>query len=293
MINIRSVKLGLRFIEFATFAKLIPLLLLIIVGTSFVSRENLQWTIYPTVGNIGTASLLLMFAFMGIETPITNSGEIKNSKRTVPLGIFFEISTVLIIYLTIQLVTQGVLGNTISAHKDSPLGAVAGIIFGNSGIVLMILAIAVSMLGSLSGAIFSIPRVLYAGAIDGVMPKVFAKIHPRFFTPYIAVIFYSAMGLLFASSGGFKQLAIISGAATLLIYLVVVLATINLRRVNSKTAEKTFQIPGGIIVPLLAICVIVWLLSNLSKQEFASIVIFILVISLVYLAIKMIKKTVK
>jgi len=85
LINIRSVKLGLRFIEFATFAKLIPLLLLIIVGACFVSSENLQWNTFPTIGNIGAASLLLMFAFMGIETPITNSGEIKNSKRTVPL----------------------------------------------------------------------------------------------------------------------------------------------------------------------------------------------------------------
>jgi len=187
------------------------------------------------------------------------------------------------------LVTQGVLGNTISAHKDSPLGALAGIIFGKSGIVLMIIAIAVSMLGSLSGAIFSIPRVLYAGAIDGVMPKVFAKIHPRFFTPHIAVIFYSAMGLLFASSGGFKQLAIVSGASTLLIYLGVVLATIKLRRTNSEVSEKTFRIPGGIIVPLLASCVIIWLLSNLTKQEFTSIAIFIFVFSLIYFATKLLK----
>lgn len=290
LVNIRSVKLGLGFIEFATFVKLIPLLLLIIVGTSFVSNENLQWNTFPTIGNIGAASLLLMFAFMGIETPITNSGEIKNSKRTVPLGIFFGISTVLIIYLTIQLVTQGVLGNTISAHKDSPLGAVAGIIFGKSGIVLMIIAIAVSMLGSLSGSIFSIPRVLYAGATDGLMPKVFAKIHPRFFTPHIAVVFYAAMGLLFASSGGFKQLAIVSGAATLLIYLGVVLSTIKLRRTHLQESEKTFRIPGGIIVPLLAFCVIVWLVSNLSKQEFTSIVIFIFIFSLIYLATKMVKK---
>ena len=289
-INIRSVKNGVRFIEFATFAKLIPLVLLIIIGTGFISTENLRWTSSPTVGSIGGASLLLIFAFMGIEGPVTNSGEIKNSKRTMPLGICFGISSILILYISIQLVTQGILGNTISAHKDSPLGAVAGIIFGKAGATFIIVASSVSMLGTLGGEILSIPRVLYAGARDGVMPKVLAKVHPRFFTPHIAVVFYSSMGLLFASSGGFKQLAIMSGAATLLIYLGVVLATLKLRKTNSETTEKTFQTPGGIIIPLLAICVIVWLLSNLSKQEFTNSVIFILVFSLIYIATKLLKK---
>ena len=290
LINIRSAKSGVRFIEFATLAKLIPLVLLVIIGTGFISTENLQWTTSPTIGSIGTASLLLIFAFMGIESPITNSGEIKNSKRTVPLGIFYGISSVLILYIAIQLVTQGVLGNTISAHKDSPLAAVAGIIFGKAGALLIIIATSVSMLGALGGEILSIPRVLYAGARDGVMPKALAKVHPRFFTPHVAIIFYSSMGLLFAASGEFKQLAILSGAATLLIYLGVVLATIKLRKPNMEVSEKTFRIPGGIIIPLLAICVIVWLLSNLSKQEFTSSAIFIIIFSLIYIATKLLKK---
>jgi len=290
LINIRSVKHGVRFIEFATFAKLTPLVLLVIAGTDFVSTENLRWTSSLTIEKIGTASLLLIFAFMGIETAITNSGEIKNPKRTIPLGIFFGISSVLILYISIQLVTQGVLGKTILAHKDSPLGAVAGIIFGRGGIALMIIATAISMLGGLGGEILAIPRVLYAGARDGVMPKVFAKVHPRFFTPHIAVAFYASLGLLFAISGEFKQLAIISSAATLLIYLGVVLATIKLRKTNSAMSEKTFHIPGGIIVPLLAIGVIVWLLSHLTKPEFTGIAIFIFVFSLIYLANKIWKK---
>ena len=290
LINIRSVKSGVRFIEFATLAKLIPLVLLVFVGTGFISAENLRWTTAPTISNIGSASLLLIFAFMGLESPITNSGEIKDPKRTVPLGLFFGIIFVLILYICIQLVTQGVLGDSLSAHKDSPLAAVANIIFGKAGAILIIIATSVSMLGALGGEILSIPRVLYAGAVDGIMPKVFAKVHPRFFTPYRAVIFYALMGFIFAVSGGFKQLAIISGAATLLIYLGVVLATIKLRKANTGTTEKTFRIPGGVVVPILAAGTIAWLLSNLSKQEFTSLVIFIAVFSVIFLAIKFLKK---
>lgn len=290
LINIRSVKHGVRFIEFSTFGKLIPLVLLVIVGIAFVSKENLLWTSVPTISHIGTASLLLIFAFLGIETPVTNGGEIKNPKRTVPLGIFFGISSVLILYISIQLVTQGILGNTILTHKDSPLASVAGIIFGKAGITLMIVAIAISMLGNLGGEILAIPRILYAGARNSVMPKILGKVHPRFFTPHIAVGFYALLGLFFAITGGFKQLAIISSASTLLIYLGVVLATIKLRKTNQGATEKTFRIPGGIFVPLLAIGVIVWLLSHLTKPELTGITIFIFVFSLIYFSNKMLKK---
>jgi basic amino acid/polyamine antiporter, APA family len=290
LLNIRSVKHGVRFIELVAFGKLIPLLLLVIVGSGYVSMENLRWTSSPTIGSLGAASLLLIFAFTGMETPITNSGEIKNAKRTVPLGIFFGITSVLILYMAIQLVTQGVLGDTLVAHKDSPLAAVAGIIFGPAGITLMIAATAISMLGALGGEILSIPRILYAGARDGIMPKVLGSVHPRFFTPHIAVAVYSLLGLLFAVSGGFQQLAIISGAATLLIYLGVVLATIQLRRAHAENDEKTFRVPGGLIIPLLAVAVIIWLLTSLTPPQLISFAVFIVLLCLIYFSMQMMKK---
>ncbi len=290
LINIRSVKHGVRFIEIAAFAKLIPLVLLIVVGAGFVSPENLKWASTPTIGSIGTASLLLIYAFMGLETQVSNSGEMKNPKRTVPLGIFLGVTCVLILYISIQLVTQGVLGDTILDHKDSPLAAVAGIIFGKVGITLMIVATTISMFGGLGGAMLGNPRILYAGARNGVLPKVLATVHSRYFTPHIAVALYASLGLLFAVSGGFKQLAIISGASTLLIYLGVVLAAIKLRKIKTEASEKTFHVPGGITIPILAICVILWLLSSLKKEEFISIAIFILVFSLIYFATKLVKK---
>jgi APA family basic amino acid/polyamine antiporter len=290
ILNIRSIKHGVRFIEFITFGKLIPLVLFVIAGTGFISTDNLRWTSFPTATNIGSASLLLFFAFMGVETPITNGGEIKNPKRTVPLGIFFGISGVLVLYISIQLVTQGVLGAAISTHRDSPLSAAAGIISGKFGVGLIIFATIISMLGNLGGEILAIPRILYAGARDGIIPKVFAKVHPRFFTPHIAVAFYSSLGLLLSIVGGFKQLAIISSASTLLIYLGVVLATLKLRKSSLARPEKTFRIPGGPVVPLLAVCVILWLLSNLTKQEFIGIVVFVIVFSFIYLFTHLLKR---
>lgn len=289
-INIRSVKNGVRLIEFATLGKLIPLVAVVIAGAVFASPENLRWTIEPTLNNLGTASLLLFFAFIGIDGPLSNGGEIKDPKRTVPLGIFFGIGTVLLLYLSIQLVTQGVLGANISAHKDAPLAAVAGIAFGKAGALIIIAAAALSMLGALGGEILSIPRILFAGARDGLLPKPLAKVHPRYFTPYIAIAVYASLGLVLAISGGFKQLATIASAALLVIYLGVVLSTIKLRKKAEATGEKTFRVFGGLFVPLVAAAGIVWLLSNLSIAELTGMGIFIVLFSLAYFVIQQLKK---
>ena len=97
-------------------------------------------------------------------------------------------------------------------------------------------------------------------------------------------------GFVFAISGGFKQLATIASAAVLIIYLGVVLASIKLRKKETAPTEKTFRVPGGVIVPLLATCGIVWLLSNLTRPELTGIAIFILVFSLIYLVTKLVKR---
>ncbi|WP_395050384.1 APC family permease [Flavobacterium sp.] len=290
LLNIRNVKNGVRFVEFTAFGKLLPLVLLVLVGSYFVSPQNLNWTIEPTVSSIGSASLLLFFAFMGLETPLCNGGEIKNPKKTVPLGLFFGISGVLILYIGIQVVTQGVLGETIAEHKDAPLAAVSAIVFGKIGVTLIVITTAISMLGCLGGELLSVPRVLFASARDGLFPKFLAQIHPRFLTPHTAILFYASFGLLFSIFGGFKQLAILASASSLINYLAVMLATLKLRKNDTSTSENSFRVPGGILVPILAAIAIVWLLSNLTKEELISFIVFISIFSILFLFLKKLKK---
>jgi basic amino acid/polyamine antiporter, APA family len=288
-INVRGAKQGVRFIVFTTIAKLIPLLLIIAFGTGHIAAENLQWKQTLTIDNIGTSTLVLFFAFLGIESAVTNSGEFKNPAKTVPLGILGGLSFVLILYIGIQLVTQGILGDRLLAFKEAPLAAVSEILFGNFGSVLIVAGSAIAILGSLSGQILAIPRVLFAGARDGILPNALSKVHPQFFTPHVAIVVYAALGFLFAVFGGFKQLIVLSSAATILIYLGVVLATIKLR-FKKTDAKKTFTIPGGITIPLIAAAIIIWLLSNLSQAEIIGISIFIAVLVFIFLIIKMIKR---
>jgi amino acid transporter len=289
LINIRGAKYGVGFSILTAFLKLIPLLLLIVFGMAHVTAENLQWKQNFTITDIGTATLILFYAFIGIETAVSTGGEFKNPEKTVPLGILSGISFVLLVYICIQLVSQGILGNQLQAHKDAPLAAVANTLFGTAGLTLIIIGTALAMLGALSGEILGNPRILFAGARDGLLPKILSKVHPKYFTPHVSIAVYAALGFLFAVLGAFRQLIILASAATLLIYLGVVLATIKLRYKKKTTNEKSFTIPGGITIPVIATVIIIWILSNLSKEEITGILLFIIVLVAIYFIMILIK----
>jgi amino acid transporter len=290
-LNIGSVKSGVRFAVFAGIGKLIPLLLLVVIAIPHIEAANLKWIVDPTANNIGSASLLLFFAFMGLETSLCNGGEIKNPARTVPLGLFGGVAIVSILYLSIQLVTQGILGDSLGTFKEAPLAAVANISMGKIGVIFIIAVTSISIIGSLSGEILSMPRILFAAARDGLMPAALAKVHRRFTTPHISILVYAGIGFLMAISGGFKQLAIIASAALLIIYLGVAFATIRLRKGEAAVSgSKTFRVAGGSVIPLTAAAGILWLLSNSSKTEVIGICVFTAVFSAIYLGVVVFKK---
>ena len=289
-LNIISARNGLRIVVFSSMIKLTALILLVIVAIPHVSKENLSWVIPPSFSNIGPATLLLFFAFQGFEVPLSNGGEIRAPSRTVPMGIFLGVSIVLVMYMSIQWVTQGMLGNNLSAHKNAPLAAVASVAFGRPGMVLIIVVTILSILGALSGSVLSLPRILFASARDGLLPRSLAKVHPRFVTPHVAIMVYVAIDFIMAISGGFKELAILSSAAALLLYSGVVLASIRLRSKKGYADKKGFRTPGGITVPAVAIMAVIWLLSQLSRAELTGIFVSIGVFSVIYFIITILKR---
>lgn len=288
-LNILGAKNGVKFMIVTTIAKLIPLLLLVIFGLTQISFANLEWKHSIDFSNVGAATLILFYAFLGIENAVTNSGEFKNPARVVPLGILSGLSFVLLLYISIQLVTQGILGDELSSFKDAPLAEISRQIFGYTGIALVTIGAAVSMTGSISAAILAIPRVLFAGARDGIFPKFLGHIHPKYFTPNKAIIVYAAIDYLLAVFGAFKQLIILATATVLLIYLGVVLASIKLRYKKMQDVGRTFRIPGGLTVPVLAAATIIWLLFGLSKKEIIGISLTLAGLAVIYFLMQWIK----
>jgi L-asparagine transporter-like permease len=98
------------------------------------------------------------------------------------------------------------------------------------------------------------------------------------------------MIFVFSVWGGFEQLAILASAAILLIYLSVILATIKLRMNKKAATDNSFKVPGGLIIPVIGLTAISWLLSSLGKWEIVSTLIFMAVVSLIYVVMKWIKR---
>jgi len=290
LLNIRGAKQGVSFIKIVTLVKLIPLLAIIIFGFGYIKTDNLYWDHIPSLKSFGNTALVLFFAFAGFESALSVSGEIKNPKRTVPMGILLAGLLILIVYLLLQTVTQGVLGSQMADFKDAPLAAIAEKIIGPVGATILLLTAAFSCFTNVSGDVLATPRLLFAGAKDGMFPKILGKVHPKFATPYWAIAIYGSLIFILSIAGGFKQLAVLASAAILLIYLSVILASIKLRTKKQDVAEKTFRMPGGLTIPLIGIAAIVWLLTSLTKWEILSALIFIAVIVMIYFVMKIYNK---
>ena len=291
-LNVRGVKQGMYAVWTGTLLKILPLILLIAVGLSGVTMRNLYWHKWPSVHNLGEASLILFFAFMGADVGLIGSGEMKNPKRTAPLGMLWGLSLVVIFYVLIQCVAQGVLGADLKNHVDAPLATVAKVIIGPWGATLLSVGAIVSIISSLCTSPVLISRLIFAASNDRLLPGFLARIHPRFATPHYAIIVYCCLDFVFSISGGFKDLVILTSAATLLIYLGVVSATIKLKLAKNAETEGIFKLPFGITIPIIAIGIIIWLLAHLSKREIIALTIFAAIAASIYLASMLIQKKV-
>lgn len=279
-INVRGVKQATRLVEINTVAKLLPLGVLIVAGFFIIDFNNYTWTGFPPIEQLGSVSLLLFFAFGGgAETVINASGEVKDPVKSIPRGLLTGAFLVFLIYLSIHLVAQGVLGSDLALYKEAPLAKVAEQAIGPFGVTLLLAGAAISCFGLVSGDLLASPRLLFAAARDGMLPKFLAKVHPKYATPYWSVIVYASVGFLLSVSGGFRELATLASAALLLIYVGVIFAHIKLRNVNR---ENSFNIPGGLFVPILALAATGWFLSSLKWVEIITAVIFLAAVSIIY-----------
>ena len=289
-INIRGAKSGLRFVIFATLSKLVPLFFLIAFGFGHISMHNLAWQGIPAWRNIGSSTLVLFYAFLGIEVALINGGEFKRPSRTVPLGILLGLSVVLLVYVSLQLVSQGVLGDHLQDSKGAPLVAVGNLVFGNAGKILIAVGTVFSMIGLISGDLLAMPRMIYSGARDGLFPRLLFRVHQKYATPWYAIILYAVVDYVLALFGVLEVLLLLTSVATLLIYLGVALSVIKLRFKKSGVVGKGYTNPGGITVPVIASVAIVWILSNLPWAEITGVFIAIAVLSVIFFSVKWFKK---
>lgn len=280
-VNVRGVRQGARLNIVATIAKLLPLLLLLIVGAFAVKGANLAMPSAPAGDALARASIVLIFAFAGIETALVPSGEVKDVARTIPRAIFMAMGAITLLYIGLHLVAQGVLGDAL-AKSQTPLADAAAAALGPWGRTLILLGAAVSMFGYVCGMTMAVPRALFALGRDGFLPKALASVHPAYHTPHIAIAVQCVIVLGLALSGTFEKLAILANVTTLLLYGACCMASWQLRRRGVEAGGIPFRVPAAGVVPVLALIVIVWLLTSIKAMEWAVVAAVLAASTLIY-----------
>jgi amino acid transporter len=284
LLNIAGVKGASRFNSVMTIAKLLPLLLFVVVGVTAIKGDNLSLHNAPMApSSMARASAVLIFAFLGLETALVPSGEVKDLARTVPRAIFLAMLAITVLYLTIQIVAQGILGPSL-ANQKTPLAEAAAVAMGPFGRNLILIGSAISMFGYVGGMTLAVPRMLFAFGRDGFLPSQLAAVHPRFKTPYVAIAVQAVLVIVLAVSGSFERLAIIANGSVLLVYAACCAAVYVLRGRGVRGAGAPFRVPLAAIVPALSILIIAWLLTSLTFDEWKALLFVIVGAVIVYFA---------
>jgi APA family basic amino acid/polyamine antiporter len=189
-----------------------------------------------------------------------------------------------VLYLAVQAVAQGILGSALGASRITPLAAAADAAVGDVGRTVMLVGAAVSMLGFLFGAGLVNPRIVFALARDGFLPRSIAGVHGVYRTPHVAILSCALVVLVLALTGTFERLLIISNIAALLVYLMLGLAALNLRRRGVRAGGEPFRFPGATLVHLLGFAAITGMLTVIvTRQDVIGVAILVSVTVIAYL----------
>lgn len=258
-------------VEAVTLVKLTPLAVIIVTGAGGIVLSNLTIDRLPSLPQFGHSLFLVIFLFAGIENALLASGEVRNPARTIPRAVVVALGAVTLLYLSTHVVAQGVMGDALANGSPTPIADMAAIRIGGFGRALVLFAMIVAPLSYLLGEMLAAPRILFAMAESGILPKAIAAVHPTWHTPAPAIWLHATLVGAFVLTRSFEWLAVVSSVATLLAYLVCALATIRLRRMQVQDAGPPFELPGGIAIPAAASATMVALLFAARASELLAI----------------------
>ena len=282
--NVAGVKDGVRTMAVFTFLKITPLLLLVMMGLQHVSGSTLIPSAPLIIDELGSTTLLLIYAYVGFETLGVTAGETSQPRRTLPKAYVGSLLGTGLLYFLVVLVFVSLISP--ENYSNATLIDVGRKLAGPAGAVAITLAAVFSIGGNLAGSILAAPRIIYSMAENRMLPAWFGHVHHKFATPDRSIIVMGGMALTLALTGSFVQLAIASSVVRLLGYVVCIASLPTIRRNADEAArQKAFRLKGGYTVPIIGLGICFWLLAQ-SKTESWIAVSILLSIGWVFYAIE-------
>jgi amino acid transporter len=269
-VNLRGVRAGARLVAVATSVKMLPLLLFVLVGGAAMLLHPHHATQPRPATDFGRAAILGIFALCGMETVLSASGEVTDPARTLPRALFGAAAFVLTLYVAIQLVAQGLLGTDLAA-SHTPLADALGRV-GPGLRLLMLVGATISMVGWIGSDILGAPRLLFAFARDGMLPRPLGTLHHTTRVPATAILLHATIAAACAIAGGFEELAVLSTLDSAALYAMACAAAVLLQRRGVARAGTPLGFRAVPACAALGIASMVALCLVASRAEIAGLV---------------------
>jgi APA family basic amino acid/polyamine antiporter len=270
--------------------KLGVIVLLIICGFTFINWDNLAPLIPENTGVFGQfgwsgvlrGAGVVFFAFIGFDAIAPLAQESRNPQKDIPIGMLGSLTISTIAYVLVGIVLLGAVSYTQLGVPGS-FGVVVDS-FG-PGFVWLRYVVKIAILAGLTTVILvmimGMARILFIMSLDGLLPKVFGKTHPKFKTPFFSTLFVTALMIIMTGILPVEILGQLTSMSTLLVFAIVALGILILRYKQPK-ANRPFKIPFGPIIPILAMLTCIAQMAALPGVTWIQLIIWVIVGLIIY-----------
>ena len=257
--------------------KILVLTFFIVIGFTYIQPANFTPFAPNGFAGISAGAAIVFFAYIGFDAVSTVAEETRNPRRNLPIGIIASLIICTIFYAVVACVFTGLISypelkaklateqaepltmalQHVGQQFNTDLGWAIGIVaFGS--VIAHTAVLLVFQLGQ--------PRIFFSMARDGLLPKVFYKVHPRFRTPHISTILTGVFVASFAAVASIDEMVDLTNIGTLFAFILVCAGIIVLR-VKEPDRPRPFRVPFGLVIPILGIISCLYLIYYLPPTS--------------------------
>jgi APA family basic amino acid/polyamine antiporter len=291
LILIRGIQESAKFNAVIVALKITVVVVFIALGWSYINPANYNDYIPANTGafehfgwtGIMTGAAVVFFAFIGFDAVSTAAQEAKNPQRDMPIGIMGSLIVCTILYVLFAHVMTGLENYQNFKNEAAPVAlAIAATPYGFMQ-ELIIMAILAGYSSVILVLLLGQSRVFYSMSRDGLIPKLFSDIHPKFRTPWKSNLLFAGLVSLFAAFVPVSVVGEMTSIGTLFAFVLVCIGILVLRKTRPDL-PRAFRTPWVPVVPILGIVVCFYLMYALPLDTWVRLFVWMAVGFVMYFA---------